>query len=479
MPTKVNYPLVLPYNKTKQHGINPARTINMCAVNVGDKESAPALIRTPGTKKALDLLSGVNVRALFTFDVSNNLYAVSGQYVYKIDSILNAVLIGTIGTSSGYVSISSNNNEQVIFVDGTGGWVYNESTNVFQKITADGFPNPAPSSVTFMDGYFIANSVGTNQWQISGLNDGLSWDPTQNAFFQSSADNIIAVKALKTQLYIFGQKNTEVWVDQGQALFPFVRDNTMRFQSGCAAIGSVVQGLDLLFWLARDAQGTASVMMSNGSAPVAISTTDLDQEITGYKTVSDAIGYIYRNNGHVFYSLNFPSANTSWLYDVTSNFWVEQQMQDGSINVINCAANYNGKIYAGHYNQPSIYTIDQDYFDNDGAPINRIVITNPFVEPAYRAIRLNSLEIDMVMGQGNQVPPGFTPRLSLQVSYDRGITWGLQRYRPISKIGLTVGYRAVFRNLGINKDFCFRLEVYDPIDVIFRGAAINYDVVGN
>lgn len=477
MPQKVNFPIVLPYNKTKQIGINPERTTNMYAVNIGDENSTPALINTWGLTQAFTLSAGKGVRNLFYFN--NNLYVVCGRYVYIVDKLLTPIQIGQIGTTTGDVGISANNAHQVIFVDGTGGWIYNDSTNTFEMITSSDFPSPAPTSVVFFNGFFIVNSVGTNLWAVSNLNDGLNWDATQTQTFQSAADTIVAVNVLKTSIFIFGKQNTELWLSQPQANFPFSRDSTMRFQFGTPALGSVVQSEDMLFWLAQTADGRSSIKMTNGGWPESVSTTDIDQEINSYSTVADAEAYMFRTNGHLFYSISFPTADVTWLYDVTNNFWVNQEMQDGSLYIISDAQAFQSNIYGGDRDNPIVYLFDINNLTNNGQPMNRQRITNPFVSPDLRAIRLNSLEVDVVQGQGSLNPPGDAPWIELQVSYDRGITWEKQRIAYISKMGLTVGYRCVFRNLGINKDFCFKLTVYAAINLTIRAAAINYDLVGN
>lgn len=477
MPQKVPFPIVLPYNKTKQRGINPERTINLYAINIGDQEAPGALIRTPGLTRTVTFQQGSTVRNEFVYN--NNLYVVVDQYVYVLDKLLTPLLLGPIGTTSGQVGIAGNNNHQVIFVDGTGGWIYNDKTNIFARITDSGFPNPAPTSVAFFNSFFVVNSVGTNLWAISGNNDGTMWNASNVQNFESQPDTIVAIALINTSLFIFGTRNIEVWVGIPQFAFPFSQDTSVRFQYGAASLGSVVEGEGLLFWLSQSNNGRASVMMSTGSFPEVVSTPDIDQEINSYSTISDAVGYLYRLNGHLFYALYFPIAGVSWLYDATTQYWVQQQMQNGSMYVVSDAAAFNNIIYAGSRAGPYLYIMDQDILTNDGEPITRIRITQPFVSPTLQALRLNSLEIDMVQGVGALNPPGVNPFIELQVSYDRGITWAKQRTASISQLGYTVGFRSVFRNLGINKDFCFRIAIYNPIDVTIRGAAINFDLVGN
>lgn len=477
MPQKVPFPIVLPYNKTKQIGINPERTINLYAVNMGDEQASSALIGCAGLKRSVVFPNGNAVRRVYVFE--KNMYVVVDQYVYIMDNLLTPLLIGTIGTTQGYVGIAANNAHQVMFVDGTGGWVFNDTTGVFTQITDPGFPNPAPSTIVFFNSFFVINSISTNLWAISNPNNGLVYDATQTQTFQSQPDTIVAINVINASIFIFGTKNTEIWFGQQGAFFPFSRDSTIRLQFGAAAVGTVIQAEGMLFFLSQSASGKSSVMMTNGGIPQSITPADLEQEFDSYSVVSDAHAYLYRMNGHLFYAIYFPTAGTSFLYDVTTNFWVEQQMQNGSIYIVSDAASFNSEIYAGSSKSGLLYLMEQDELQNDGEPITRTRITHPFVAPSLQAIRLNSLEIDMVQGQGKLNPPDVKPFIELQVSYDRGITWRKQRTAPISKLGYTAGYRSVFRNLGVNKDFTFKIIIYNSINVTIRSAAINYDIVGN
>lgn len=486
---KVDFPIVGDFSKVKQRGINPETTINFYAVNLNDKKTAPALVCTQGRQTVVTLPSGSVVRKLYT-DLKNNfMYAVCSQYVYKLDIHLNPLQIGKLNTTSGIVSIAQNNANQIIFVDQANGFIYNTDTNIFEQIS---FPdNFNPQSVDFMDTYFITAQRGTNNWNISDQSDGTTWNADLFSQLQTRADNIIACVVLKRQLFILAERTTELWTDQGALDFPFVRDNTISFEYGTASLGSVVQALDFLFWLAKNDQGTASIMMSNGGLPQAISTIDIDQEITAYEVVSDSIAYLYKIDGHLFYSINFPSANyvdpltgqlsesKTWTYDVTTGFWFNQEENDGNMYDIQTTSWFDGNTYGGSSSSAKIYLINGDLITNDNVPVNRTRITHRFNLPTYEMIMANFMEVDIVQGIGTTSGQGKDPTIELQVSLDAGITYEKQRLGYISALGNFVGYRTKFWNLGINKDFVFKFVCYDPIDITIRGAAIDIEKVGN
>jgi hypothetical protein len=107
------------------------------------------------------------------------------------------------------VSIADNGTQMMI-VDGTYGYIYNTSTNVFAQITDVDFP-ANPVTVTFLAGRFVVNLVGSSRFYVSDLYDGLSWDALNFANAETSPDPISAVLASNGQLILLGTRTTEYW----------------------------------------------------------------------------------------------------------------------------------------------------------------------------------------------------------------------------------------------------------------------------
>ena len=77
-----------------------------------------ALYPTPGLTIAATLPNGQGVRGIHTCSGSQVMIAVSGPYVYSINTSLVPVIIGQLNTNSGQVSITDNG-VNVYIVDGT------------------------------------------------------------------------------------------------------------------------------------------------------------------------------------------------------------------------------------------------------------------------------------------------------------------------------------------------------------------------
>ena len=95
-----------------------------------------AMYPTPGLVKVAQLQYG-EVRGMKTLSNENYIIAVSANKVYKIDKTWTATQIGTLVTSTGYVSISDNQtNEGMVayIVDGVNRYTWVESTNSFATL---------------------------------------------------------------------------------------------------------------------------------------------------------------------------------------------------------------------------------------------------------------------------------------------------------------------------------------------------------
>lgn len=470
---KVPFNFVGGYGKSRQGGISPARTINMYITSADDNQVSPALLGTPGleimrTVEDLGTRGGVKYQ--------NKLYMCVGTSIYQVPSPGNLVYIGTIATFSGYVEMCGNNGNQVFIVDGGNGYIYNTQSGDFVMITDPDFPINT-STCCFLDGYFITNSFGTRQWNLSGLNNGLVWDALQAQNMSYGWDTVQSLKVLKGLLWVMGARNIETWANPGTvtALFPLVQNTNFRFQQGVAAPGSVVQISDMMIWVGNDDLGTKGVMMSNGGEPELISTFYVNQSIQSYQNVSDGRAYFVRENGHDFYAVNFTFDDQSWLFDMTAQYWTEQQMLDGSRHVVAWCGSLNNINICGGYNNGNIYQLDQSFYTNAGEVIHRRRITDRFKVDSLQEIKVDALVLDMESGL---CLPGTNPTLFLSVSKDAGKNFGPSIPLSIGMIGNYINQLQAL-NLGLTRDLTYALDFYEQFDFVLRDAAQAFEVVGN
>jgi hypothetical protein len=139
---------------------------------------------------------------------------------------------------------------------------------------------------------------------------------------------------------------------------------------GCIAAFSVAKLDNGLFWLGADARGKGIVYRANGYAAERISTHAVEWQIQEYGNLSDALAYTYQQDGHSFYVLIFPSANTTWVFDVATALWHERAaFINGSFtrHRSNCQMAFGGEIVVGDHELGNIYAYDLDVFTDNGA----------------------------------------------------------------------------------------------------------------
>ncbi len=233
----------------------------------------------------------------------------------------------------------------------------------------------------------------------------------QEGSITSHPGNIVACRTLHRKLFLFSQFFTEVWENQGIGTnLPFRRNNSLLMEYGTAAIGSISVGFDKMFFLSQDRDGLGAVMEVIGTESIPVSNRALDFIFAQYAAlnqVSDCRAFLIKENGIIFYRMNFTLANHTYVYNVTfsdptseeSRRWHEEEILNGDRHPAQTHSFFNGKNFVGSYNSPTLYQIDPNTYTNDGEIIRRMRITKAFVPPGYQRIRIDRLQVDLLQGQ--------------------------------------------------------------------------------
>ncbi len=328
----------------------------------GGKEPA-FLQRAPGLRLLATIGTGP-IRGLWQFGGFG--YAVSGNTLYKITTAWTATALGTIA-NTGPVSMSDNGTQLFVAANGPS-YIYNSSTNVFAQITDPDFPGAV--TVGYIDGYFVFNEPNSQKVWVTSLLDGAAIDPLDFASAEGSPDGLVSLTVSNREIWLFGTNSTEVWYDAGTADFPLQRIQGASNELGCTAPYSVAKMDNTVFWLGADARGRGMVYRANGYIGQRISTHAVEWHIQQYGNLSDAIGYTYQQDGHSFYVLIFPQANTTWVYDLATQAWHERAgWTNGEFtrHRSNCQMAFNDEIVVGDFENGNIYAFDLDVYADNGA----------------------------------------------------------------------------------------------------------------
>lgn len=435
----------------------------------GKEREVAALVGTPGLRTLVTLGAGP-IRGTYTAS-NGRVFAVSNNKLYELDSDWNSTELGTLNSTSGQVSMADNG-IHLVAVDGADGYVVTFATSAFAEISDPDFPGA--DQVTFQDGYFIFNWPDTGKFFISALND-VTFDALDFATSEGSPDNVIGTLSDHRDLWVFNSQSIEIFFNSGNADFPFERIQGAYIEHGLAAAFSIAKMNNTVFWLGRDDKGSGMVFMARGYQPQRISTHAVEQAIQGYGDISDAVAYSYQENGHHFYVLNFTEANTTWVFDTTTNLWHERaytSLGQFQRHRANCHAYAFSTHIVGDYETGKIYEFSSAIYSDDGNEIVRRRVA-PHITDGLKRISYHCFQLDVEGGVGlDGLGQGTDPQVMIQFSDDGGHSWSNEKWASLGKIGQTKR-RALWRRLGMSRDRVFRVTISDPVKTTLIGAEID------
>ena len=479
------------------------RMVNLFPEIVPEGGKEPAFLqRAPGLSLLATLGNGP-VRGLWQFGAFG--YAVSGNILYQIDSNWNATAKGNVA-GTGPVSMVDNGT-QLFIAANPQGYIYNANTDVFQQITDPDFPGAV--TVGYLDGYFVFNEPNSQKLWVTSLLDGTQIDPLEFASAEGNPDDIVAIFVDHREVWVYGTNSTEVWYNAGTLDFPLARIQGAYNELGCAAPYSIAKMDNQIYWLGKDARGQGMVFRAAGYMGQRISTHAIEWQLQEYPDLSDAVGYTYQQDGHSFYVLNFPTANTTWVFDVATGAWHERaSFEDGQFNRHrgNSQMFFNSETVIGDYQNGKLYKFDLDVYADEGQPQKwlrswRALPTgaNNLTRTIQHAMQLDcetgvgldgqSFETGLLLAENGDilvtesgdpialdfnVVQGSDPQVMLRWSDDGGHTWSNEHWKSMGKIG-RYGFRTIWRRLGATmkiRDRVYEVSGTDPVRIYIMGAEL-------
>lgn len=311
-------------------------------------------------------------RGIFTSTKFDKLVVVEGNGVYLVDinysqqkqkvTTSQVIRIGTLQTQTGVVYIAENNKPQIGISDGTAFYLYDPTlTPSFQAIPLDF----VPGYLTFHDTYFILVAVGTNTWRLSLQNDGSSFPNDQFSVgaLQTKPDNMQAVLRFPSKgnmIFVMGSIVTEAWFDTGAQLFPYQRLNQFNIDYGCLQPATVAYMDEIAVWLAQNEKSGPIILSSDGGMPKKITTDGIDFLFSTLQNPQDSQAFLYRQDGHLIYHINFYSDNLSLFYDFNTDKFYHACDQNLNYYIASEVAFFNNQYYFITRNNGNLFVFDTE-----------------------------------------------------------------------------------------------------------------------
>lgn len=337
---------------------------------------------------------------------------------------------------------------------------------VFGQITDPGFLSA--QRVAFIEGWLIFNQPSTRTFFTTGpIAYSMLFPGAFFALKDSSTDNFVTLFENNRELWLIGERTSEVWFDSGLANFAFSRIPGVAPQIGCAAVHSITRIGTVLGWLGKNEQGENIVVITAQYSWERISNHAIEHAITSYPVVSDAVGYAYEEEGHLFYMLTFPTADVTWCYDMTTGQWHKRLSWDPNAGVYHrhrssCFMDFGNVRIVGDYQNGNFYQMSRQFYTDAGNPL-RALRRSPHIwkKSDRERVFFAQLQIEFTPGVGLQVGQGSQPKCMLRWSDDGGFSWSTEQWVSIGLAGETKN-RAIWYLLGEARDRVWEAVYTDP-----------------
>lgn len=395
-------------------------------------------------------------------------YLIHRAVLWEVNNAGTKTSRGTINTSTGRVDMAYDGTT-ILITTGTNGYTFTVATNTLTQISAAGFPDAA-RTCAWLDGQFVVDDGVADTFQISA--DGTNWDALDFATAESAPDGISRVFSDNGEIILFGYDTMEPWGNTGDADFPFAAIKGATQEFGLAARWSLTKFNSGLAALMTSKSGGVQVRFISGYVPTVISSQEMDSIINGYSVVSDATAFSYMLDGHPMLQINFPTAETSWLYDASTGMWTKLEYGgEGARHRGELHLDFINKHLIADYSNGNIYELGFNTYTDNGEPIVREIV-GKHLKKDSDPVTIDELFVDMETGVGLATGQGSDPQVMLSVSRNNGRTFGSEMWASLGAIG-EYGKRVVWRRLGQSSDWVFKLRVSDPVKVVITYAAIR------
>lgn len=419
-------------------------------------------------------------------------FAVVGDKLFKLDTMITPELIDDINTSVGNVSMQLIS-DYMTFADSADQYTYNITTGDF-AITS----NPAgplnPTSLCSVQNYILANNLDSQTCYQTTLNtpDGYFAFGNIQIDWLSSPQSypLLNISAVNGAVFCFSTAFIQVLNNAKKAGFTFRPNESLIFGYGTVSGASVVKGVgglpgkpqqEFLTFVSKY-QGQFRVMMTNGNQPSPISTPSIDFRLSQMGAmIKDVIGNFISVNGQSFVEYSFTQANVTLVYNYSSQEWFDVSHLQKR-NITQAYTYFNGRHLALSYNSASLYELSEDFYTQDDTPMLQVRVTRNFRIPGFKMVTGNLVKLWFQQGvglPGNNVPGtknyvyGSNPEVTFYSSFDGGVTYQTPQTGNLGPVGDTL-YQTTFDCLGTSRDWTFKIAVQSPVKVFLLGVEFYY-----
>lgn len=468
--TRIAIPIAGPRSVNKSLVVNAQRALNLYPEVEGDGAKAILTMKcTPAMTRVLSAGNGPCRSNIVEF--ADAAYYVSGAKLIKVTSAWASSEVGTLNTTTGQCHMVAGR-DYLLVTDGGDGYTWDGTT--FATVVDGDFP-ANPGGCAYIAGYFVTFNAGTDQFQVSANEDPTSWAALDFASAEADPDNAAGVLSTYRDLYVFGDRTTQVYYLSDNVNFPFSPYVNGVLEFGLHAPDSLARAGGFLFLVAREREGSPTVLMVQGFQAKRIGSGDTADTLAAMTTTDDAVGYAYTDSDQTFYVLTFPTEDITLVYHVEQDMWHERGSYGLGQHRSRGHGYFNGKHLVGDYADGSLHELDDDSYTDNGATITRRRVAG-VLHREGRQFEVNEFEVEFQRGVGLASGQGSDPQAMLRYSCDNGRTWSSELWRDIGPQG-NYGAKALWHRLGQMDAFTAEITVTDPVEVVIVAAYADINIL--
>lgn len=381
--------------------------------------------------------------------INGVMYVVGDGGLYSIDSNGAETLLTTFAHAQPAQIIGDAVGNIVIITDGNG-YVWNGTT--LTQINDVDFPNARWMGL--INGYYITSDRNTGYIYSSELTyDPTSWLANDRDNADLNPDNILWGMVDKRELYLFGDKSTEIWYYDAGSNFPFAPVPNGSFNIGIMceyAAGTIGNSI---YFMGND----GIVYELNGYTPVRISTHSIESKIEGFTKSCRCL--TWSESGHAMVGFKF--AEGTIVYDLSTQLWNYRRTYNSKTWDVDFIINGYGGYYTGG---PTLGKLTPDLFTEYG-DILRAECQSAAVYNKNNLLPHDRLELIFETGVGDA-------QVMLEFSDDGGRTWSNEIWEGLGSTG-EYAHRVMFYRLGSSRDRVYNYSISDPYRRILISANLN------
>ena len=446
------------------------------------------LISFAGWKKQIDLLPNGKGRGLFHSIRGGFLIAIVNSNVYRIDTDLNATLLGSIASASGEVYMDENQSNQICIVDGVNAYIYNWTLPpIIQVQDLSANPGLIPGYVCYHNQFFLfgnKNPTSTGGlWYIYVYMDDTHIKFYQQQALQTKPDYALAIRRIPAQgnnILVLGSSVCEIWTQIAGTQAAYRRNESINVDYGCLNVTTISSCDEYTAWLGVNESNAPVIMVYNQQGIEQISTDGINYVLNNLVAPQQSTAAFYKQDGHLFYQLTFfnEQDNLTLVYDFTTKKFFHLTDSESNYHPAIDVIYFNQTSFFLSINNAALYEMSSNYGAYDE---NTPYENNPDLVGEIPRIRICKAIRDadanhfvakmlfMMIEQGyddgyvglddNNTSLHYVPRVDLCLSADSGITYGSTVARYMQPLGVRQN-KMTWQKMGLYNDLTLKFKFW-------------------